>query len=138
LLGNNPERVLLPKGKYQVVYVFSAFVPVPFVAANIRTHAKLVQAITAQSTNNPYVNYVVSATIDIDGLSVKPTKIWLLLAIIRRFDLLHFGYLAQWETFRRAVTTHQLLCHENTSLPRHFLFYSRFSTVDSGHVWMLI
>jgi hypothetical protein len=137
-LGNNPERLLLPKGKYQLVYVFSAFVPLHFVPVNIRTHAKLVQVVTAHSTNNPYAIYVDSATIDIVGLSLTPTKIGLLLAIIRKFELLHFGYVAQWETFRRAVTTHQLLCHEDTFLPRQFMFYSRFSSVDSSHVWMLI
>jgi hypothetical protein len=46
--------------------------------------------------------------------------------------------MTQWETFRRAVITHQLHCHEDTSLPRHVLFYSRFTDVDSRHVWMLI
>jgi hypothetical protein len=39
---------------------------------------------------------------------------------------------------RRAVTTKQLLCHEDTSLPRLFLFYPQFSIVDNGHVWMLV
>jgi hypothetical protein len=69
LLGNNPARVLLPQGKQHLVYVFSACVPVPFVAANIRTHAKLVQAVTAQSTIDNAGTYVVLATIDIDGVS---------------------------------------------------------------------
>jgi hypothetical protein len=111
-----------------------AFIPVSFVAANIRTHAKLVQVVSAQSTINYDGTYVVPATIDIDGMSLTPTKTRLLPPIIRKFELLHFGYVAQWETFRRAVTTNQLLCHEDTLLPRQFLFYSRFSTIDSGLV----
>jgi hypothetical protein len=36
------------------------------------------------------------------------------------------------------VTTNELICHENTPLPRQFLFFSRFSTIDFGRVWMLI
>jgi hypothetical protein len=46
----------------------------------------------------------------------------------------------QWETFyRRALrATNKLLCHEDMSFLREFLFYSRFSNVDSCLVWMLI
>jgi hypothetical protein len=40
--------------------------------------------------------------------------------------------------FRRAVTVNQLLCHEDTSLQRQFLFYARFTIVDNDNVWMLI
>jgi hypothetical protein len=44
----------------------------------------------------------------------------------------------RWEAFRRAVYTRQVLRQENTSLPRQFLIYSRFTSIDSGHVWILI
>jgi hypothetical protein len=37
-----------------------------------------------------------------------------------------------------SITTNQLLCHEDTSLPMQHLFSARFSIVDNGHVWMLI
>jgi hypothetical protein len=74
MLSNNPVRVWLLEGKHKLVYVFSAFVPVPFVAANIRTHAKLVQVVTTQSTIYPYGIYAVRATIHIGGLSHTPTK----------------------------------------------------------------
>jgi hypothetical protein len=53
-------------------------------------------------------------------------------------ELLHFGYVTQWETFRRVVYTHQPLLHDDTIIPRQFLMYSRFTSVDSGHVWLLI
>jgi hypothetical protein len=53
-------------------------------------------------------------------------------------ELLHFGYVTQWETFRRAVYTHQPLFHDDTTIPRQFFMYPRFSSVDSGHVWLLI
>jgi 8-oxo-dGTP pyrophosphatase MutT (NUDIX family) len=42
LLSNNPVRVSLHVGGHQLVYVFSAFVSVSFVGANIRTPSKLV------------------------------------------------------------------------------------------------
>jgi hypothetical protein len=138
MTSNNPVRVSLHEGKDQLVYVFSVFVPVPFVATHIRTRVKLMQAVTTHSTIIRDGTYVVPATIDIDGLSLTPTKAGRLPDAMRKFELLHFGYVAQWETFRRAVTTNQLLCHEDTSMARQFLFYSRLSTVDSGHVWMLI
>jgi hypothetical protein len=108
------------------------------VAASTRTHAKLVQVVHAQSTINPDGTYVVPATIDINGLSLTPTKTKLLPKIIFKFELLRFGYAAQWETFRRAITTNPLLCHEDTSLPKQFLFYFRFSIVDSCPMWVLI
>jgi hypothetical protein len=41
-------------------------------------------------------------------------------------ELLHFGYVTQWETFRRAVYTSQTLFYDDTSIPRQFLMYSRF------------
>jgi hypothetical protein len=53
-------------------------------------------------------------------------------------ELLHFGYVTQWETFRRAVYTSQALFHDDTTIPRQFFMYPRFSSVDFGHVWLLI
>jgi hypothetical protein len=138
MLSEAPVRVALPEGQRKLVYVFSAFVPVPYVTAHLRTPAKLEQVVTAQSTINSDGSYAVPAMIVIGDLSRTPAKHGLLLALKCTFELLHFGYVTQWETFRRAVYTHQLLYHEDTSLPRQFLFYSRFTSVDSGHVRMLI
>jgi hypothetical protein len=53
-------------------------------------------------------------------------------------ELLHFGYVTQWETFRRAVYTSHALFHDDTTIPRQFFMYFRFSSVDSGHVSLLI
>jgi hypothetical protein len=53
-------------------------------------------------------------------------------------ELLHFGYVTQWEAFRRAVYTSQALFHDDTTIPRQFFMYPRFSTVDFGLVWLLI
>jgi hypothetical protein len=53
-------------------------------------------------------------------------------------ELLHFGYVTQWETFRRAVYTLQALFHDHTTIPRQFFMYPRFSLIDSGHVRLLI
>jgi hypothetical protein len=38
-----------------------------------------------------------------DGLSLTPVKQGLLPAMKRKYELLRFGYVTQWETFRRAV-----------------------------------
>jgi hypothetical protein len=139
MLSNKPVQISLLEGKRQLVYVFSAFVQVSYVIANLRTRAKVLQVATAQSTIIRDGTYVVQESIDIGGFSLTPTKTGLLLAIIRKFELLHYAYVAPWETFRRAMTTNQLLSHEDNPFPRQFLFSSRFSTVDSaGSVWMLI
>jgi hypothetical protein len=122
LPSNNPVQVSLREAKHRLVYVFSAYVPVTFISAIVRTPTKLIQDVTTQSTINLDGIHVVQATIDIDGLSLTPTKSRRLLDVIRKFELPHFGYVAQWEPFRRAVTTNHLLCHEDTSLPRQFLF----------------
>jgi hypothetical protein len=53
-------------------------------------------------------------------------------------ELLHFGYVTQWETFRRAVYSSQALFHDDTTIPRQFFMYPRFLSVDSGPVWLLI
>jgi hypothetical protein len=106
------------------------------VTTHLRTPAKLEKAVTAKSIISQNAFYVVPQTIDIDGLSLTPTKHGLLPAVKRK--VLHFGYVTQWENFRRAVYTQQVLSHEDTSLPRQSLFYSRFTSVDVGHVWMLI
>jgi 8-oxo-dGTP pyrophosphatase MutT (NUDIX family) len=47
LLSVTPVRVALPEGQSQLVYVFLAFVPVPYVTANLRTPAKLEHVVIA-------------------------------------------------------------------------------------------
>jgi hypothetical protein len=47
MLNDAPVRVALNEGQRQLVYFFSAYVPVPYVIANLRTHAKLEQLVTA-------------------------------------------------------------------------------------------
>jgi ADP-ribose pyrophosphatase YjhB (NUDIX family) len=138
LLSDAPVHVALHEGQRHLVSVFSASFPIPCVTANLRTHAKLEHVVTAQSTINLDGSYVVPTTIDIDGLSLTLAKQGLLTTLRRQFELLHFGYVTQWETFRRAVDAQHVLRHEDTSLPRQFLFNSRFTYVDTGHVWMLI
>jgi hypothetical protein len=53
-------------------------------------------------------------------------------------ELLHFGYVTQWDTFRRAIYSSQGLFHDDTTILRQFFMYPRFSSVDIGHVWLLI
>jgi hypothetical protein len=74
MLSNKPVRVSLLEGKHQLVYVFSTFVPVSYVIANLRTRAKVLQAVTAHSTITRDGTYVVQESIDVGGLSLTPTK----------------------------------------------------------------
>jgi hypothetical protein len=119
MLRDAPVRVALFGGGRQLVYVYSTSIPVLYVTSHLRTHAKLELADTAQSiiSKDGFCSYVVPKTIDIDGLSLTPTKHGSLSALKRKFELLHFGYVTQWETFRRDFITHHVLCHEDTSLP---------------------
>jgi hypothetical protein len=134
MLTDAPVRVAILEGHRQLVYVFSTSVAVPYVTTHLRTPAQLEQVVTAQSTINPNGSYVVPETIDIDGLSLTPAKQGLLPVLKRKYELLHFGYVTQWETFRRVVYTHQVLCHDDTSIPRQFLMHPRFAYVNSGRV----
>jgi ADP-ribose pyrophosphatase YjhB (NUDIX family) len=130
-------HVALPVGQH-LVYVYSAYVHVTYVTTNLRTLALLEQAVTTQSTINPDGSYVVRETIDVGGLNLTPGKTGLLHAMKHKSELLHFGYVTQWETFRRALYTSQALFHDDTTIPRQFFMYPRFSSVDYGHVWLLI
>jgi 8-oxo-dGTP pyrophosphatase MutT (NUDIX family) len=102
MLSDTPVHVALPEGKLQLVYVFFESIPVSYVIANLRSLAKLEQVVSAQSTINPDGSYVVPTTTGIDGLSITPTKHGLLPALKRKYELLHFGYVTQWETFRQS------------------------------------
>jgi hypothetical protein len=133
LLSDAPLRVALPEGQ-QLVYVYSASVPVPFVTSHLRTPAPLEQAVTAQSTINLDGSYVVPETLDIGGRNLTPAKTGLLHAVKHKSELLHFGYVTQWETFRRAVYSSHALFHDDTTIPRKFFMYPRFSSVDFGLV----
>jgi 8-oxo-dGTP pyrophosphatase MutT (NUDIX family) len=137
LLSDASVQVALPDGQ-QLVYIYSAYVPVPYVKSHLRTPAQLEQAVTAQSTINPEGTYVVPETLDIGGLNLTPAKTGFFPAVKHKSELLHFGYVTQWETFRRAVYTSQGLFHDDTTIPRQFVMNPRFSTVDSGLVWLLI
>jgi 8-oxo-dGTP pyrophosphatase MutT (NUDIX family) len=137
LLSDVHVRVALPEGQHNV-YVYSASVPVSFATSQLRTPAQLEQVVTALSTINSDGSYVVPETIDIGGLNLTPAQTGLLPAVKRKSDLLHFGYVTQWKTFRRAVYTHQPLLHDDTTIPRQFFMYSRFTSVDSSPVWLLI
>jgi hypothetical protein len=90
--------------------------------------------VTAQSTINPDGSYGDSKRIDIGGLNLTPAKTRLLHAMKHKSELLHFGYVTQWETFRRALYTSQALFHDDTTIPRQFFMYPRFLSVDYGHV----
>jgi 8-oxo-dGTP pyrophosphatase MutT (NUDIX family) len=117
LLKDAHVRVALPEAQ-QLVYVYSASVPDPFVTRHLRTPAQLEQFVTAQSTINPDGSYVVPETLDIGGLNLTPAKTGLLHVVKHKSKLLHFGYVTQWEIFRRAVYSSQALFHDDTSIPR--------------------
>jgi ADP-ribose pyrophosphatase YjhB (NUDIX family) len=137
MLSDAHVRVALPVGQ-QLVYVYSASVPVPYVTTHLRTHAQLKQVVTAQSTINPDASYVVPETLDVGVLSFTPAKSGLLPAMKHKSELLHFGYVTQWETFRRAMYTSHALFHDDASIPRQFFMYPRFLSVNFGLEELLI
>jgi hypothetical protein len=106
LLSDALVCVALPVGQH-LVYVYSASINVPYFATHLRTLAQLEQAVTSQSTINPDGSYVVPETIDVGGgLNLTPAiKTGLLPAMKHKSELLHFGYVTQWETFRRTDYT---------------------------------
>jgi hypothetical protein len=70
------------------------------VNASTRTLANVEQAVTAQSNVHSDGSYVGPTTIDIDGLTLTPSKIGLLKETRRnKYELLHFRYVAQWDLF---------------------------------------
>jgi ADP-ribose pyrophosphatase YjhB (NUDIX family) len=137
LLSDAHVRVAFPAGQ-PLAYIYSAYVHVPYVTTHLRTPAQLEQAFTAQSTIDPDGSYVVPETLDTGGLNLTPAKTGLLPAMKHKSELLHFGYVTQWETFRCAIYTSHALFHDDTTIPRQFFMYPRFSSVDSCHVWLLI
>jgi hypothetical protein len=137
MLSDAHVRVALPEGQ-QLIYVYSASIHVLFATSHLRTPAQLEQAVTAQSTINPDGSYVVPETLDIGGLTLTPVKTGLLPTVKHKSELLHFGYVTQWETFCRAVYTHIPIFHDDTTIPRQFFMYPRFPSVDAGQVWLLI
>jgi 8-oxo-dGTP pyrophosphatase MutT (NUDIX family) len=119
MLRNKPVRVALLEGKHHIVYDFSVIVPVPYVTTNSRTPVEVSQAVIAHATINLDVTYVLPKSIDIDGISLTPSKVGLLPAAQRKFELLHFGYVAQWEAFRDEISKH-MFSHDDTSLQGYF------------------
>jgi ADP-ribose pyrophosphatase YjhB (NUDIX family) len=116
LLSDALVRVALPEG-LQLVYVYSASVPVLFATSHLRTPAQVEQAVTTQSTINPDGTYVVPESINIDGLNLTPAKTGLLRAEKHKSEILHFGYVTPWETFVEQ-STHTARSFKTTRLFR--------------------
>jgi hypothetical protein len=95
-------------------------VHVPYVSAEMRTLAKVELAVTAQSTVRRDGSHGVPTIIDIDGLSLTPSKVGLLKATERKYEMLHFGYVAQWESFRGVVISQCFFLHDDSSLSKYF------------------
>jgi ADP-ribose pyrophosphatase YjhB (NUDIX family) len=95
-LSGDHARVSLPSRQYELVHVFSAYVHVMYAFANLRTRTKvIVHAVIAKSIAHLSGTYVVLAIVDIDGLSLTPSKTWLVREAQRKYKLLHFGYVPQ-------------------------------------------
>jgi ADP-ribose pyrophosphatase YjhB (NUDIX family) len=139
LLSDAHVRVALPVG-HQLVYAYSASILVPYVTTQLRTHAQLKQAVTAQSTINPDGSYVVPETINIGGLNLTPAKTGSLLAMKHKSELLHFGYVTQWATFRRAATrSRHSSMTTRLSRGRFFVppvFFGGFWSCLASHSWL--
>jgi ADP-ribose pyrophosphatase YjhB (NUDIX family) len=92
LSSSNHVRVPLPK--HQLVYVFSASLTIPYVIATLRTPAKVERVVTIRSTIHSKGSYVFPATVDIDVLSLTPSRTGLVKEIPCKIEMLHFGYVA--------------------------------------------
>jgi 8-oxo-dGTP pyrophosphatase MutT (NUDIX family) len=138
MLSNNNVRVPLRASKHHLVYVVAAYLIVPYITANLRTKVEVSQVVTTQSTINPDGTYVVPSTIEIDGVKLTPLKTGLSKETQRKFELLHFGHVAQLEAFRSVVISKQLFAYDDTSLPRQLFFFTQCTASNSGHVWMLV
>jgi ADP-ribose pyrophosphatase YjhB (NUDIX family) len=99
LLSGNHVQVPFHDRKFQLVYVFLAMLCPVYGTRNLRTPAKVEQAVTAQSTIHSDGFCVIPTMIDIDGLSLTPFKIGIVREVHRKHELLHFGSVAQWEAF---------------------------------------
>jgi hypothetical protein len=87
-LSDAPVRVALPKGQ-QLVYVCTAYVPIPYVTTHLRTPAKLEHVVTTELTIISYGSYAVQETSDIGGLSLTPAENGLLPSLKQENELLH-------------------------------------------------
>jgi hypothetical protein len=96
LLSDAHVRVALLIGQH-LVYVYSASVPVPYVTTHLRTPAQLEQIVAPQSTIIPEGSYFVPETIDVGRMNLTPAKTGLLPAMEHKSELLHFGYVTQWD-----------------------------------------
>jgi ADP-ribose pyrophosphatase YjhB (NUDIX family) len=95
LLSGAHVRDSLPGDKLQHVYVYLAYIHVPYVNANLRTPIKVEHVVTAQSNIHHDGSYVAQTTMDIDGLTMTPYVTDIVKESQHKFELLHFGLLAQ-------------------------------------------
>jgi hypothetical protein len=73
------------------------------------------------------------------GLFITPSKSGSLVKETqRKFEQLQFGCVAEREGFRGVVISKHRFSHDDTSLPRQLVFFTRFMDADYGPVWMLI
>jgi hypothetical protein len=120
------------------VYVYSASVHVPYVNANLRTPTRVEQVVVAQSAVHPDGYNVVATTVDIDGLSMTPFVTGLVKETQRKYEILYFGFVAHWQTFRAIYfTSRQIYIHQDTPLPMQLFFSPRFLVAYFGLGWML-
>jgi hypothetical protein len=75
-----------------------------------------VQVATLKSTIHCDSTYTIPSTVELDGPSLTLSKVGLIKETQLKYELLHFGYLAQWKSFRGVVVSRQLFLQEDTSL----------------------
>jgi hypothetical protein len=59
----------------------------------------------------------------IDGLTMMPYATGFVKESQRKYELLDFGYMAQWQPFRVVVFSRQIYVHQDASLPPMRLFF---------------
>jgi hypothetical protein len=71
-------------------------------------NAKVEHVVIVQSKVPHDDSYVVPTTVDINGLILTPYVTGLVKESQRKYELLHFGFVAQWQPFRVIILSRQI------------------------------
>jgi ADP-ribose pyrophosphatase YjhB (NUDIX family) len=124
ILSSVVLRVPLLACKHQVACVYLASVLAHFMNANLRTLTKVEHAVITYSTvRHDDGSYGITTTLSIDGLTLTPHVTALGKESQRKYELLYFSYVAQWQPFRAAALSRQIYdVHRDTALPMQLFF----------------
>jgi hypothetical protein len=71
-----------------------------------------------------------------EGLTLTPSITGIVKATRSKYELLHFGIVAQWQAFRSSVISYQIYLHRDTSLPKELVYAPQLIVVGSSPAWV--